>query len=262
MVSTSVDNLGLLCHGFPNLRRMLRFFRKIRQSLLQSGQTTKYVKYALGEIVLVVIGILIALQINNWNEKRILERKELTLLREMKSNLQEDLIDLDFNIAGTEMRLNSSEIILKVINQKLPDHDSLRQHFGKFMGSYQLTNNTAAFDNLSSIGFDLVRNDSLRMSITRLYSNRYAYLRSLEMDTQGTFVLDQLMPTYRAVFTTEVFWESAQPNDFEAICSNGTFREQLVFHIFIFKYMHRIYSDIKAEVEALREQIRKEVEGR
>ncbi|PTM09472.1 MAG: hypothetical protein DA407_05815 [Bacteroidetes bacterium] len=49
---------------------MIKFFRKIRQNLLMENKTGKYFKYAIGEIVLVVIGILIALQINNWNENR------------------------------------------------------------------------------------------------------------------------------------------------------------------------------------------------
>ncbi len=49
---------------------MIKFFRKIRQNLLSEGKTGKYFKYAIGEIILVVIGILIALQINNWNENR------------------------------------------------------------------------------------------------------------------------------------------------------------------------------------------------
>jgi len=47
---------------------MIKFFRKIRQNLLRENKTGKYFKYAIGEITLVVIGILIALQINNWNE--------------------------------------------------------------------------------------------------------------------------------------------------------------------------------------------------
>jgi hypothetical protein len=54
---------------------MIKFFRKIRQNLLSEGKTGKYFKYAIGEIVLVVFGILIALSINNWNENKK-ERKE------------------------------------------------------------------------------------------------------------------------------------------------------------------------------------------
>ena len=49
---------------------MIKFFKRIRQNLLLEGKTGKYLKYAIGEIVLVMIGILLALQVNNWNEKR------------------------------------------------------------------------------------------------------------------------------------------------------------------------------------------------
>ena len=60
---------------------MIKFFRKIRQNLLSEENTGNYLKYALGEIVLVVIGILMALQINNWNEQRKTDIKEQILLR-------------------------------------------------------------------------------------------------------------------------------------------------------------------------------------
>ena len=50
---------------------MLKFFSKIRRKLITEGNTTNYLKYAIGEIVLVVLGILIALQINNWNQKHV-----------------------------------------------------------------------------------------------------------------------------------------------------------------------------------------------
>jgi hypothetical protein len=70
---------------------MLRFFRRIRQKLLNEGSLKKYLIYAIGEIALVVIGILIALQINNWNESRKLRDKELEYLQGIKSDLEQDL---------------------------------------------------------------------------------------------------------------------------------------------------------------------------
>lgn len=66
---------------------MIKRFRNIRHTLLNEGKTSRYLKYAIGEIVLVVIGILIALQINNWNE----DRKENLNLRAIYSNLLFDL---------------------------------------------------------------------------------------------------------------------------------------------------------------------------
>ena len=69
---------------------MIKFFRNIRKTLIEKGKTTNYLKYAIGEIVLVVIGILIALQINNWNEHNNLSKKEVALLINIKNDLEAD----------------------------------------------------------------------------------------------------------------------------------------------------------------------------
>ncbi len=70
---------------------MIKFFRKIRYDLMEKNKTGKYLKYAIGEIVLVVIGILIALSINTWNENRKDEIKEQVILISLKVNLLENL---------------------------------------------------------------------------------------------------------------------------------------------------------------------------
>ena len=77
---------------------MIKFFRKIKQNLLAEGKTGKYLKYAIGEIILVVIGILIALQINNWNENRKLRNQEKELLTQLQSEYQSNLDQLDKKI--------------------------------------------------------------------------------------------------------------------------------------------------------------------
>lgn len=71
---------------------MIKLFRNIRQNLLAEGKTTKYFKYAIGEIFLVVIGILIALNINNWNEQKKNEAKIVNTLKEIQNDIQLDLI--------------------------------------------------------------------------------------------------------------------------------------------------------------------------
>ena len=66
---------------------MIKFFRNIRKKLLQEGKTANYLKYAVGEIILVVIGILIALQVNNWNENRKERDRETNLLDQIEKDL-------------------------------------------------------------------------------------------------------------------------------------------------------------------------------
>ena len=71
---------------------MIKFFRHIRQKLLTENKVSKYLLYAIGEIILVVIGILIALQINNWNEYQKQLKTEKEILKEVKVGLESDLI--------------------------------------------------------------------------------------------------------------------------------------------------------------------------
>ena len=103
---------------------MIKFFRKIRQNSLSEGKTGKYLKYAVGEIVLVVIGILIALQINNWNENRKVESIKTTnylnLLDDLKTDsilIENKMKELDYGI----MLYNDYIKTYKTPNLKLND---------------------------------------------------------------------------------------------------------------------------------------------
>ena len=74
---------------------MIKFFRHVRQNLLSEGKTGKYLKYAIGEIVLVVIGILIALQINNWNEAQKNDRMEAAYYCRLLEDIDQDGAQID-----------------------------------------------------------------------------------------------------------------------------------------------------------------------
>jgi len=73
---------------------MLRYFRKIRKKLIEQNNVRKYLLYAIGEIMLVVIGILIALQVNNWNEERKTQRSETQFIENITSDLKRDRDEL------------------------------------------------------------------------------------------------------------------------------------------------------------------------
>ena len=88
---------------------MIKFFRKIRQNLLSEGKTGKYFKYAIGEIVLVVIGILIALQINTWNENRNTYNLSKTHLNNIKKDLVADTTTFRSGIKRIQHSLSIQE---------------------------------------------------------------------------------------------------------------------------------------------------------
>ncbi|GAA4268157.1 DUF6090 family protein [Hyunsoonleella aestuarii] len=150
---------------------MIKFFRNIRKKLLAEGHTSKYLKYAIGEIVLVVIGILIALQINNWNE----DRKDRELEKEFLVALKETLNrDLDRNLASQKVNqraLNSIRVLTKHIEQDLQYNDSLKHHFGAMSNFHFWDLSESVFESLKAKGLDLISNNNLRDSLALAYGN-------------------------------------------------------------------------------------------
>ena len=99
---------------------MFKFFRNIRQSLLMKDKITKYYKYAFGEIILVVIGILIALSINNWNEARKNRIEQLILINNIIEDLRLDSIHINKSLSevGNQKRLVDDLISKSLDNEK------------------------------------------------------------------------------------------------------------------------------------------------
>ena len=92
---------------------MIKFLRKIRQNLLSEGKTAKYLKYALGKIILVVIGILIALQVNNWNENRKNDKIEENYLISLKDEFEFNKQNLTTTVNLNDRNANFGLQILK-----------------------------------------------------------------------------------------------------------------------------------------------------
>lgn len=234
---------------------MIKFFRKIRQQLLSENKFSKYLIYAIGEIILVVIGILIALQINNYNEAKKLKDKEIILLTEMKRNLQQDLLDINYNIRHNRSRLYSNELIKSSIEQRIPFSDSLRFHYGNIMGNFQLSENTAAWENLKSIGLDIISNDSLRNNLSNLYSTKYKYLENLEKGADDTYQWDYLYPQVLKHISIQKLWASGEPNNYEELLVDKEFIEVINMNIEFRSMMQGQYENVAVTVEALLNQI-------
>lgn len=99
---------------------MIKFFRRIRQKLLSENKFSKYLLYAIGEIVLVVIGILIALQINNWNQHQSDKAKFMTLLYELATNLTKEVDESEFVL---ETYYEKDSLIGLSLAEKLEEKD-------------------------------------------------------------------------------------------------------------------------------------------
>ncbi len=97
---------------------MIKFFRQIRKRLISDNKVSKYAIYAIGEIVLVVIGILIALWINNWNEGKRDARIETAFLENFRNDLKADIQNLSEKIASNSERINNTDSIISILSTK------------------------------------------------------------------------------------------------------------------------------------------------
>ena len=145
---------------------------------------------------MVFLGILIALQVDNWNQNRQERKLEKILLREMLGTLQQDLEDIDFNLAYKQNVIRSNDVVMQYLEGNLHWHDSLVYHFGGIIQGTVFVKNTSTFESLKSIGIDLVRNDELRQLISYVYSARYEHIDAKEAESlQANF--DFLYPTLK-----------------------------------------------------------------
>ncbi len=241
---------------------MIKIFRHIRQRMLQENRFSRYLLYAIGEIFLVVIGIFLALQLNNWNSGRKEATKELGLLAEMRQNLEADLVDCRYNIDMNQRLWRGNVAVLKHLEEHTPFHDSLRVHYGNLFGNTVLVPNTSAFENLKSVGFDLIRNDSLRRSITKLYSERYSYLVKLESEWDMPTQLNEIAPQMYAKVVVDTVWRSGHPIDAIALMDDHYFKGVVKMNIFTRGYMVNVYKGIEKRILALMAQIEGELKER
>jgi uncharacterized protein DUF6090 len=164
---------------------MIKFFRKIRQRLLTENKFSKYLIYGVGEIALVVIGIIIALQLNNWNLDQEAHKFENELLTELRQTIIYDYSSIERILEGNQESKSSCHTILTHFDNKLPYHDSLNQHFWKANWWWQLNLRHTAFENAKSYGLHFIKGDSLRSLLTRVYENDAEFMD----DTDGRLAL-------------------------------------------------------------------------
>ena len=144
---------------------MIPFFRKIRKQLADNNKPIQYLRYAIGEIVLVVIGILIALQINNWNEQRKLDLKEKSLLASIHEEFLKNKIQLDLTISLHNQALNGCKKLIDLfpLDIKKINLDSISLYLYNSKNAPSFNPSQGSINSIiNTSSFDIIRNDTLR----------------------------------------------------------------------------------------------------
>jgi hypothetical protein len=242
---------------------MINFFRKIRQRLLSQNKFSKYLLYAIGEILLVVIGILIALQVNNWNNQKqndLQAQKVLLALRREFIKNKAQLIQVK---NSHERVVNASSGLLSLI-ANFPDNYNetetvklLRDHgyylsFDPFNGALETA--------VSSGGIHLIDNDSL---VNLLFSWSSLISDSKEEETQARQLLFQQKKDQLFEYTREVdIWKQGKSpfsSDYVGLLKNPDFENWVVWRRGILQELVREQNDILEVNNSILHLIEKEI---
>ncbi|WP_431157819.1 DUF6090 family protein [Winogradskyella poriferorum] len=169
---------------------MIKFFRKIRQRLLSENKFSKYLLYAIGEIILVVIGILIALQINNWNERQKDLAKEQLILKQLQKEYTSNLKQLDEKILMRNEGLVACNTLLDKI-----DHPQSINAIEFYKALWQIARDPT---------FDPIENDIIGTEKLRLIQNQ-ELVELLSNWSSEVFQVQELELQYQKYRTETIF---------------------------------------------------------
>lgn len=180
---------------------MIKIFRKVRQRLLAENKFTKYFMYALGEIVLVVIGILIALQVNTYQGEKQNEKIEVDYLKGLVVELDQDIYDLKELDERDSAQINAYSMMLKAFDDlELRNTRKFVSAVGTANTFYAFGGNDIVFDDMQSSGrINVIQSDKLRLSILKYYKESRMVTK-----TQREASIPQLQGLSEAAFITNL----------------------------------------------------------
>lgn len=242
---------------------MISFLRKIRKSLINSGSAKKYLFYAFGEILLVVFGILIALQINNWNENRKERILEKEVLHEVLGTIEANISNLEDMITGYDYYNPSGLLVYEFLNTgdmnlEINPGDWQRA----LMNRANIRLQSAGYESLKNNGFSIIKNSTLKNEILKLFEEANADLeRKMEW---GNTVRPDLDP-----FTLEHFAKNKDsegkisfgllPRDKESLLTNYYYIGLIETAIGQRGFYKNAYSVLKEESKKVRDLIKEEL---
>ncbi len=197
---------------------MIKFFRKIRQNLIMENKTGKYFKYAIGEIILVVIGILIALSINNWNDVRKNKNYEQEILFLINQNLKNDSIALSNEFFKAK---EANELTNNLIEQVATGNygGNVNKWMGKIICFEIFKSQSSAFEILKSKGIDIISDNELQLALITYYDESLYLVNEALDDVEQSFKIDW-HPILKKDFSDFKWRESCTPIDSKAFFDN------------------------------------------
>ncbi len=209
---------------------MLRFVHSLRQRMLSENKFGKYMLYAVGEIVLIVVGILIAFYLDNINAEKQAKETETELLSELKSNLVSNIKILERTLESESQYLSYNEMILDYLDNRKPYNRELEKAFGVYFWTVTTNPVKGGYEFLKSKGIDLITDDSLRNQISYIFENEFSILKNenevwsnnLQQNISYPYHVKHFRRYYSTENSNEV--ELAKPFDYKSLLEDEEYK--------------------------------------
>jgi len=234
---------------------MILFLRKIREKLISENKIGRYLKYALGEIILVVIGILIALSINNWNQQRMVKQEAVNYYKNIKRQLLEDTeiikSNIDFNSYYNEQYRYAIELIEADDRTQIDSLAKISINLLEYSDFHQESNAYEALVNSGEI--KILNNQEIIQGLQRL-GEIYIYINKLEV---GHFeIIKAIYPDLQKI----VALNSKKIEKIDLLFT-FEFQNQFVISLEITKEKDEIYHRALDEIKSILNLIDTELDG-
>ena len=224
---------------------------------MEKNKTGKYFKYAIWEIVLVVIGILIALSINNWNENQKDKAKELKILKELKTDLISNKTRLNNKAEFFNKTQRNGRLIESHLTNRLAYNDSLQGYLSIPLDNFSFLLTYSAYENLKSQGFDKISNDELRLSVIRLYDEEFGLIKDQESKISNIFT-NTIVPITLKYFRTTSS-KGLVPNDYNELLNTSEYTNLLSQLVYVAEDYEDISQNTNVEIDRLLKEVESEI---
>jgi hypothetical protein len=174
---------------------MLRLLKRAAAFFSKKNEKSSFWLFTISEFIIVLLGILLALQIDNWNEARKEKKLENKYLIDIKEDIYRDGLGIDENITELKRIQQSLEITNQFLAGKIEYADTLNIHFSWAIVGVKFDYNNSTFESLKDAGINIISNNIVRDGITQLYSGRYNYILHVQ-DIYKDYLIGIIIPEY------------------------------------------------------------------
>ncbi|WP_347922222.1 hypothetical protein [Pontimicrobium sp. SW4] len=209
-------------------------------------------------LYIVIIGIsLFSCSNSNSGEKN----SELAILKELHSDLVQNLTDINSNIESLKISKKANEIIISNIKSNIQYHDSLNFHFANLYPYLVFSPNETTFNYLKQIGMNSISNDSIRASISNLYGVRYGIYKYYESIYFVEHYINYIKPMFIAEFETFKIYGSFKPRNYNQFIKNPEYKRIMSYTKDVIQTFIFMQKGLKEDAENLISAIDKELKG-